>query len=247
VIRDVLTVAWKEWRELNAPGSRDSGIVGLLVFVAVLGLFLPYQVGPSWLSAPWVLLFWVWIPTFLMTTVTADTFAGERERGTLGSLLATRLPDRAILAGKMSAAVVYVWGATLLSVPLSLVAVNIRAPGEMVFYTSAQLGTVTGLALLASIFGGALGVLVSLRAPTVRHAQQTFSLGVLAAFIVPVFGLQMLPAGTRTDLITTLLIGDPARVALVLTASLATLDALLVSAAMARFRRGRLLLNGSGA
>jgi hypothetical protein len=81
----------------------------------------------------------------------------------------------------------------------------------------------------------------------VRHAQQTFSLGVLAAFIVPVFGLQMLPAGTRTDLITTLLIGDPARVALVLTASLATLDALLVSAAMARFRRGRLLLNGSGA
>ena len=247
MIRDVLTVSWKEWRELNAPGSGDSGVLGLLLFVGVLGLFLPYQVGPGWLSAPWVLLFWIWIPIFLMTTVTADTFAGERERGTLGSLLATRLPDRAILAGKMSAAVMYVWGATLLSVPLSLVAINIRSSGELALYTSAQLSIVTGLALLASIFGGALGVLVSLRAPTVRHAQQTFSLGVLAAFIVPVFGLQMLPAGARAGLIRELLIGDPARVALVLAISLATLDALLLSAAMARFRRGRLLLNRSEA
>lgn len=245
MIRDVLTVGWKEWRELNAPGSRDTGVVGLLLFVGILGLFLPYQVGRSWLSAPWVLLFWIWIPIFLMTTITADTFAGERERGTLGSLLATRLPDRAILAGKMGAAVLYVWGATLLSVPLSLIAINMKAPGGIALYTSAQLSTVTGIALLASIFGGALGVLVSLRAPTVRQAQQTFSLGVLAAFIVPVFGIQMLPAAARTGLVTALLIGDPARVAIVLAVSLAVLDAVLVSAAMVRFRRGRLMLNGN--
>ena len=247
MIRDILTVGWKEWRELNAAGSRDGGNVGLLVFVGVLGLFLPYQVGRGWLTAPWVLLFWIWIPIFLMTTVTADTFAGERERGTLGSLLATRLPDRAILAGKMSAAVVYVWGASLLAVPLSLVAINIKSPGQIALYSSGQLTMVTGLALLASIFGGALGVLVSLRAPTVRQAQQIFSLGVLMAFILPVFGLQLLPSGARTGLLTALLLGEPARVALVLAVILTALDLLLVWAAMARFRRGRLLLSGSEA
>ncbi len=242
MIRDVLSVGWKEWRELSAAEGRESGLIGLLLFVGMLGLFLPYQVGRSWLSAPWVLLFWIWIPIFLMTTVTADTFAGERERGTLGSLLATRLSDRAILAGKITAAVLYVWGATLLSVPLSLLAINLRSSGPFASYAPEQLATVGGLALLASIFGAALGVLVSLRSPTVRHAQQTFSLGVLAAFVLPVFGLQLLPGGWKAELIRSLLLGDVAKVALVLALVLALLDGVLLAAALARFRRGRLLL-----
>ncbi|MEJ2341847.1 MAG: hypothetical protein P8Y10_06545, partial [Gemmatimonadales bacterium] len=141
MIRDAASVTWKEWRELTAAEGWESGLLGLVLFVGLLGLFLPYQVGRSWLSAPWVMLFWIWVPIFLMTTVTADTFAGERERGTLGSLLATRLPDRAILAGKIAAAVTYVWGATLLSVPLSLIAINFKAsPGPLAYYTAGQLG-----------------------------------------------------------------------------------------------------------
>ena len=244
MIRDVASVTWKEWRELTAAEGWESGLLGLVLFVGLLGLFLPYQVGRSWLSAPWVMLFWIWVPILLMTTVTADTFAGERERGTLGSLLATRLPDRAILAGKIAAVVTYVWGATLLSVPLSLIAINFKAsPGPLAYYTSSQLGTVATLALLSSIFGAALGVLISLRSPTVRHAQQTFSLGVLVAFVFPVFGLQMLPAATKTGLIQALVFGEAGRVALVLAAVFIVLDVLLVTAAMARFRRGRLLLN----
>ncbi|MEJ2341848.1 MAG: hypothetical protein P8Y10_06550, partial [Gemmatimonadales bacterium] len=106
-----------------------------------------------------------------------------------------------------------------------------------------QLGTVATLALLSSIFGAALGVLISLRSPTVRHAQQTFSLGVLVAFVFPVFGLQMLPAATKTGLIQALVFGEAGRVALVLAVVFTVLDVLLVTAAMARFRRGRLLLN----
>ncbi|MEJ2310917.1 MAG: ABC transporter permease [Gemmatimonadales bacterium] len=244
MIRDAASVTWKEWRELTAAEGWESGLLGLILFVGLLGLFLPYQVGRSWLSAPWVMLFWIWVPIFLMTTVTADTFAGERERGTLGSLLATRLPDRAILAGKIAAAVTYVWGATLLSVPLSLIAINFKAsPGPLAYYTAGQLGTVATLALLSSIFGAALGVLISLRSPTVRHAQQTFSLGVLVAFVFPVFGLQMLPAATKTGLIQALVFGEAGRVALVLAVVFTVLDVLLVTAAMARFRRGRLLLN----
>ena len=77
MIRDVASVTWKEWRELTAAEGWESGLLGLVLFVGLLGLFLPYQVGRSWLSAPWVMLFWIWIPIFLMTTVTADTGALE--------------------------------------------------------------------------------------------------------------------------------------------------------------------------
>lgn len=242
MMRDVLAVGWKEWRELSAGEGRESGLLGLLLFVGMLGLFLPYQVGTSWLSAPWVMLFWVWVPVFLMTTVAADMFAGERERGTLGSLLATRLPDRAILAGKVMAAVLYVWGATLLSVPLSLLAINLSSPGPVATYTAGQLATVSALALLASVCGAALGALISLRAPTVRHAQQTFSLGVLVAFVAPVFGLHLLPFGAKAGLLRALVFGEASTVALVLGLSLALLNALLLGTTWARFRRGRLLL-----
>jgi hypothetical protein len=72
MIRDVASVTWKEWRELTAAEGRESGLLGLILFVGLLGLFLPYQVGRSWLEAPWVMLFWIWIPIFLMTTVTGD-------------------------------------------------------------------------------------------------------------------------------------------------------------------------------
>ena len=44
-----------------------------------------------------------------------DAIAGERERHTLETLLASRMPDRAILLGKVIAIVLYAWGMGVLS------------------------------------------------------------------------------------------------------------------------------------
>ena len=111
MIGDVLTVAWKEWRELfQLGGSHRGGRFSLVILIGVFGVFLPLQSGAEWVQSPATVFYWGWVPLMLVGSAVADSFAGERERHTLETLLASRLPDRAILLGKMLAAVAYGWG-----------------------------------------------------------------------------------------------------------------------------------------
>jgi ABC-2 type transport system permease protein len=96
-------------------GSLRGGWLGLVIFVAVFGILLPLQSGRGWVESPTGLAVWAWVPFLLVSSVVADSFAGERERHTLETLLASRLPDRAILFGKLATAVGYGWGFALLS------------------------------------------------------------------------------------------------------------------------------------
>ena len=42
MIRDVLTVAWKDWRELlSVSGNVRGGRLSLVILLAVFGVFLP--------------------------------------------------------------------------------------------------------------------------------------------------------------------------------------------------------------
>ena len=44
MIRDVLTVAWKEWRELlNVSGNLKGGRLSLVILLAVFGVFLSHN------------------------------------------------------------------------------------------------------------------------------------------------------------------------------------------------------------
>ena len=111
MIRDTWTVARKEWREVFMPcGSLWGGAwsEGLIV-VGALGIFIALQIGPSWVTSE-VALYWLWLPLLQMTGMIAESIAGERERRTLETLLASRLDDRAILFGKLLAALAYGWG-----------------------------------------------------------------------------------------------------------------------------------------
>jgi ABC-2 type transport system permease protein len=110
MINDITTIIWKEIKEifLQRPNFRG-GWAGLLVLLAVFGIFIPLQSGPAWVSSPANLAIWSWVPYLLVSGVVADSFAGERERHTLETLLASRLSDRAILFGKIGAALVYGW------------------------------------------------------------------------------------------------------------------------------------------
>lgn len=106
---DVLAVASKEWRELLGPrGFR--GKSGIALILVAFGIILPLQTGRAWITAPSVVIAWSWVPMFLVSTVIADAIAGERERHTLETLLATRLSDNAILFGKIAAAIGYAGG-----------------------------------------------------------------------------------------------------------------------------------------
>ena len=99
MIADILTVARKEWKEYVLAGTGlKGGRMGLVIMLVVFGVVLPAQNGTDWLTSPALLLAWAWVPLMLVSGVVADSFAGERERHTLETLLASRLPDQAILA-----------------------------------------------------------------------------------------------------------------------------------------------------
>src|SRR5512145_268876 len=127
MIGDMLTVLWKEIRELPfmTGGGFRGGKFGMLIFLFVFGIYMPLQTGPKWVTSPVSLLYWVWVPFLLVSSVIADSFAGERERHTLETLLASRLSDRAVLFGKLSAGIAYGWGITTFCMLMGLIALNI--------------------------------------------------------------------------------------------------------------------------
>jgi ABC-2 type transport system permease protein len=238
------TVVWKELKEILGQRARlKGGKMGMLVFLVVFGAVLPVQNGPDWIRSPLVMIYWAWVPFLLASGVVADSFAGERERHTLETLLASRLPDRAILAGKIGAAVAYAWGLALACVLLGAVAVNIaHGHGRLLFYSAPIAAGIVGLTFLVALLASGLGVLVSLRAATVRQAQQTFSLAFLLMFI-PLFVLPMLPAALKAKLFAALSRLDATMIAFAVVALLAVADAVILAAADARFRRSRLILD----
>jgi ABC-2 type transport system permease protein len=137
------------------------------------------------------LVFLIWLPFLFSANIIADTVAGERERHTLETLLASRLPDRAIVLGKMFVTILYAWGMTLIGAVLALVVVNLRSvTGALVMYPIDILLGLILLSLLASIFISALGVLISLKANTTREAQQIIG---ISSLIIPLGSLIILP------------------------------------------------------
>jgi len=245
VIPDMLTVARKEWQEIVLSGSNlKGGRMGLLVMLVVFGIVLPAQSGVEWLSSPGLLIAWAWVPLMLVASVVADSFAGERERHTLETLLASRLSDGTILFGKLVAAVVYAWGFTMLTAVLSLVSVNaLHWQGRIAWFPAVTAIGVPLLSLLTSILAASAGVLVSLRAATVRQAAQSLSVAVMILLFVPLFGVRLLPPEWKASLFHTVLAFGPWGAIGVLVAIFAVLDAVVVSMAMLRFRRARLILD----
>ena len=243
MIQDTWTVMRKELQELFEASKGAGSLLRLLIWVAILGVFLPLQTGAAWLSTPATLFTWTWFPLFVVSSVIAGAFAGERERHTLETLLATRLPDRAILFGKIGAGVAYGWGLTLVSILLSGLVVKIAFnPTRGFFPLLILVGGIT-LSLLGALLASGLGVLISLRAPTARQAQQTLSFAMMLLFFIPVFGLQALPKSVQAQVAQVLTAGlTPGTLALAIGVLLGISGGLL-GVAMARFRRDQLILD----
>jgi ABC-2 type transport system permease protein len=191
MLADIVTVMWRERKGLlRYQGSRTRAVLSLLIPVVMLGIYLPLQIGRALVEGPWSLLASVFIPMMTVGMTIPESFAGERERHTLGTLLASRLPDRAILFGKVAVAVGCAWGMTLMLLLVSLTMVNIvHWDGQVLLFTPiVALANAAFSLLVASLVAG-LGVLISLRASTVQEAQQTL----MTATLFPLVLLQMIP------------------------------------------------------
>lgn len=245
---DIVTVMTKEWKEMFLSKARGGwqrgGLVSLLIILAVFAIVIPLQSGLGWLSSPFVLILGAWVPFQLITSVVADSFAGERDRHTLETLLATRLSDRAILFGKLGAAVSYGWGFSLVALLVSLIVVNVAfGHGQVLMYSPGVLFGTLAAGLLVSLLAASLGVLISLRAASMQQAQQQLSLGTFLFFLVPVLGFQLLSRDTRSAVTGALIRGNVAGIMIAVMLGLLVLDVVFIGLAMARFQRARLILD----
>jgi ABC-2 type transport system permease protein len=178
---DVWTVVHKEWLEWAAtPGC----VVQPLVIVIVFGGLVPVAAGRLWVDYPIVHWLWSWLPLVLSAGLVADTFAGERERDTLEALLASRLPDRAIIFGKVAAVAAYGWAITMLCWFTSFLAVWIGPAAMTLPATAGQLLGLPLLSFLAAWYVACIGVLISLRAQSMRQAQQLMSIAMLGSLLL---------------------------------------------------------------
>jgi ABC-2 type transport system permease protein len=237
-----IPVACTHIKEILLMGGGRRGWLSQILLVGVFGVVLPLQSGPAWVQNAIILLAWAWLPYFLAATAVADTFAGERERHTLETLLASRLSDRAILFGKTIAVMAFACGLTWIALVVGLVTVNLASaePG-LLLYAFPQVVGLLLFTVLGSGLAATIGVLISLRAASVRQAAQTISV-LICAFILPVIAIQFLPAEMQERLSQALAGITSWQIVRAGTALLAALNLVFLAAALARFQRARLIL-----
>ena len=234
---DILTMVWKESKDVLFQGGWRS-LIRPLIVVGIMGIYLPLQFGPQWVDlTPIGMILLLWIPFFVLISFIGDVIAGERERHTLETLLASRMPDRAILLGKVVATVLYAWGMGVLSLLLGLVLVDLfRTQGNWMFYPLDLFVEALALSLLVSLLGVSGGLLISLRSATVRQAQQILSVGTIVFVFGIIFVLQAVPANVVSSL-------SYAQFLLITMAVIAVLDAILLGLSLVSFQRSRLILS----
>lgn len=242
---DILTVAWKEWLEVRDQLLRlRRGGLSALIVVLMLGIVTPLQMGSLWLSSPLMLAYWPLLSSGMVSTLIADAFAGERERHTLETLLASRLSDTSILFGKILAAILYGLLFTFANIIVGVVTLSIAHAGEGIQAPPlTHMGIMLLLVTLACSTLAGIGVFISLRAATVRQAQQTLGIIMMVLFIGPVLFIQFLDTEGRVSLAGRLTSLGTARLVGWASALLFTASVVLIVLAMARFKRGKLTLD----
>jgi len=242
--KDVLTVMWKEWRSLL--GAREKRLQSLgspLLMLAFFGAVWPWRAGDAWLAGAHPIGAAVFLPMLVTMMTAPDSFAGERERHTLPTLLSSRLPDGAILWGKILWNVALAWGMVLAVLVLGLVTANVaQAGGPVAFYEVRTLVAAVALGLLITLFCVGLSIPVSLRASTVQGAMH----GLAALLLLPALAgvlvlLGLKEANPEWSFESWVARCDPDLVLGTCCAALAVVDLALLRWACRRFERSRLI------
>jgi len=236
---------WKENKSLlRYSDNRWKGIAILVTPIALFGILIPIQFREEWLTSGWSLGVAFFTPLMLIASTIAESFSGERERHTLETLLASRLPDRAILIGKLLTSMLFGWGMTLLLLLVSLLVVNLL-DGKDGFQNYQS--HILWLDILASVlmagFVSSLGILISLRSATVQAASQSIMLMLFlplmllqaVVFLLPAF----LPKATVSTIAEQL---NFINIMMVILSVLLVVDIILFFGAISGFHRSKLIL-----
>jgi ABC-2 type transport system permease protein len=243
-MHDLKAVIWKEWRELLAQS--ELGVAATLAIAVplllVVGLVAALA-GPEIVKTPLFPFICTFAPLAAIAGTVCESFAGERERHTLETLLATRLTTESMLFGKILVQVLYGWAAALLLFAVFILGANARTLGNGFVWPSAA-GATQVLAITPLLLGvvATTGALFSLRAATVRQAQSRSIVTFMGIFIATVITARLVPREMLLAARESL--QSPSQQLLVAAVWVATLFAANVGlflAALARFQRHRLI------
>jgi ABC-2 type transport system permease protein len=237
-------MAWKEYKELfSGYGNFRRNIYGILLYTVVLGLYFPWVAGTDYVKTPALLLFYIWFPLCLMFSMMIDSFAGERDRHTLETLLASRLPDRAIVLGKILPVVIYGIGATITFIAMGLAVANIAQwDGNVQMFEPDILLLMLLLALTIYTLIATLGIVVSIKAPTVRIGGDAMVGGLIAAAAALCVMYYLVPEGWKTMVFDMYLSTARTYLDISLTVAFATICLAALYIAVRLFRRNEQML-----
>jgi ABC-2 type transport system permease protein len=187
---DLITMAWKEMKVQFRGKTKKNNYLRQIIAPIFLSGIIPITWGPDWVNEFPALIIAFITPALIIGVMIPDSFAGERERHTLDTLLASRLPDRAILFGKIIMPFLIGWGAALVLTLISLVVVNLAHTenGILLFTPSISAGIVF-LSFLSASLTSSGGILTSLAASSTQEAAQKL----MSFVLIPAVVLQIVP------------------------------------------------------
>jgi ABC-2 type transport system permease protein len=149
--------------------------------------YTPLQMAIAYIAGyMWAPLFLI-VPVMVAGGVAADSFAGERERKTLESLLHTPLTDLELFAGKVAAAWVMALAVALGGFLLYAFTVNLAgwpAMGRIFFPNATWLLLIAWVTPAVALLGLGVVVLISARVATAHEAFQAGGLIVLPVVVL---------------------------------------------------------------
>jgi ABC-2 type transport system permease protein len=243
---DIKTIIWKYWQEIIAQhGSVGKTLLNELLSLAIFAIFFSYPVEESPANTSnTVISFWYMMPYILVFAKAPDSFAGERERHTLITLLSTRLSNSTIVLGKIFAVASYAWLLTLVESVFLLIKANILdRENTFVFYPwqSFLFGVISSL--LICLLMATIGIFSSFRAKTVRQAQQ--HLGLLSLLIILVSSVLIFTPGIIVAIFLhkDIFRGNATILAASALINLAFLNLLSIFYTLKQFKRNQLILD----
>jgi ABC-2 type transport system permease protein len=211
-----LAVQAQAAEETAAGGEQNSSREQLTVGTLLKALSLP--------------LFWI-VAVALTPAVAADSFVGEKERGTIEPLLATPIRNRELFAGKLTTAVVpAVLGTWLGTAIFATFVAASQSPYYPTFVLADADWLFSSLVIspLVALLAAGIGALISTRVSSYRVAYQLNGLISLPVILV------MIPQAAFLFLLTP-------RAFLYVAGVLAVLDIVVIAWALTIFDRDRLL------
>jgi ABC-2 type transport system permease protein len=239
MMKDIRTMIWKENKSLFRRKASRSNLLRIIAAPALLAFVFPISWGPDWVGDFPALIIAFIAPAVLVGVMIPDSFAGERERHTLGTLLASRLSDRVILLGKIIPPVLLGWCTGLMFPLISLLIVNLtHRDGGVLFYNSTITFGILALSFLSSTVMAAGGVLTSLHSETVQDSTQKL----MAFIMIPAVLIQVIPLLFRERAAAIIGSMDGQQYLVIAIVFLAIMDATLYVLAFARFQRFKAML-----